>query len=99
MMQIISFKKLKEFFNQDQNAKTALQDWHKTIKKAEWENFADIKKTFNSVDCVGNGRYVFNVKGNQYRVVAIVRFSHKRVLIRWVGNHEDYNKIKNISEL
>lgn len=98
-MHIISFKKLKDFFIGDVNARVGLQDWYKRSKKADWQNFADIKKTFNSVDSVGNDRYVFNVKGNHYRIIAIVRFSLKRIFIRWVGSHKEYDKLKNIDKL
>lgn len=98
-MHIISFRKLREYFIKETNAKTALEDWNKRTKKAEWKNFADIKNTFNSVDNVGNDRYVFNVKGNHYRIVAIVLFKIKRVYIRWVGNHKDYDRLKDIDKL
>ena len=98
-MHIISFKKLKDFFAKNPNAKVAMQDWYKRAQKADWDNFADVKNTFNSVDNVGNSRYVFNVKGNNYRIVAIIRFVWKRVLIRWVGTHKDYDKIKDIDKL
>ena len=58
-----------------------------------WTCFADIKQTFNSVDYVGNNRFVFNIKGNNYRIVAIVIFASKKVYIRFVGNHKEYDKI------
>jgi mRNA interferase HigB len=98
-MHIISHKKLKEYFLKEVNSKVALQDWYKRAKKAEWENYSDLKNTFNSADNVGNNRYVFNVKGNHYRIVAIVRFSIKRIYIRWLGNHSEYDKIKDINKL
>ena len=98
-MHIISFRKLREFFEEDPNSKVALQDWYKRASKADWENFSDIKKTFNPVDSVGNSRFVFNVKGNHYRIVALLLFQIKRVYIRWVGTHKDYDKIKNIDKI
>lgn len=98
-MRIISFRKLREFFDKDPAAKVPMQDWFKRSKKAEWENFSDMKKTFSSVDSVGNHRYVFNVRGNHYRIVAKVMFTLKRIYIRWVGNHKDYDRIKNIDKL
>lgn len=98
-MHIISFRKLREYFLKEPNAKTALQDWYKRAKKAEWESFADVRSTFNSADNVGNARYVFNIKGNHYRIVAIVRFKFKKVLIRWIGNHKDYDRLKGIDKL
>jgi mRNA interferase HigB len=98
-MHIVSFKKLRDYFNKETNSRVALQDWFKMAKKAEWNNYSDLINTFNSADNVGNSRYVFNVKGNHYRVVAIVRFNIKRIFIRWVGNHSEYNKIKDINTL
>jgi mRNA interferase HigB len=98
-MHIISFRKLREFFEKNLNSKVALQDWHKRASKADWNNFSDIKKTFNSVDSVGNSRFVFNIKGNHYRIIAQILFTVKRVYIRWVGNHKDYDNIKNIDNI
>ena len=98
-MRIISFRKLREFFEKDQAAQVPMEDWYKRAKKAEWDNFSDMKKTFNSVDAVGNERYMFNVRGNHYRIVAKVMFTLKRIYIRWVGNHKDYDRIKNIDKL
>jgi mRNA interferase HigB len=77
----------------------AMQDWFKRARKAEWSNFSEMKDTFNSVDSVGNGRFVFNLKGNHYRIVAVVRFVFKRVFIRWVGTHRDYDRLKDIDKL
>jgi len=96
---LISFKKLSDYFSNEPNSRVALQDWYKRSKKSEWESFADVKNTFNSADYVGGNRYVFNIKGNHYRVVAIILFKVKRVYIRWVGNHKDYGRIKNIENL
>ena len=98
-MQIVSFRKLREFFEEDPNSKVALQDWYKRASKAQWDNFSDIKKTFNSVDSVGNSRFVFNVKGNHYRIVTQILFTLKRIYIRWVGNHKNYDNIKNIDKM
>jgi mRNA interferase HigB len=98
-MHIISFKKLREFFEKDQNSRVAMQDWYKKTSRAEWDDFSDIKKTFNSVDSVGNSRFVFNIKGNHYRIVVKIVFKAKTIYLRWVGNHKEYDKIKNIDKL
>ena len=68
-------------------------------KEAKWECFADIKKTFNSVDSVGNKRYVFNIKGNDYRLIVLIKFTVSHVLIRFVGTHKEYDKIKDIQNI
>ena len=98
-MRIISFKKLREFFEKDPNSRVALQDWYKRVSKSDWNDFSDVKKTFNAADSVGNSRFVFNVKGNHYRIVALVLFQIKHVYIRWVGAHKEYNKLKNFDKI
>jgi mRNA interferase HigB len=52
-----------------------------------------MKKTFNSVDVVGNDRYVFNIKGNSYRLVAMIFFDIRTIYIRFIGTHSEYDKI------
>lgn len=91
-MRIVTFKSIKEFIRLHSNSDVALKDWYHKTKKSEWNNISDIRKTFNSVDYVGNNRYVFNIKGNNYRLVAIVIFASKKVYIRYIGTHSDYDK-------
>lgn len=98
-MHIISFRKLREYFEEEPRSKVALQDWFKRTKKAEWKNFSDVRKTFNSVDAVGNSRFVFNIRGNHFRLIVKIMFSINRIYIRWVGNHDDYNRLKNIENI
>lgn len=92
-MRIITEKKLTDYADAHPDARTALQEWIKIVKKSTWTCFADIKKTFNSVDCVGNQHYVFNIKGNDYRLVVVVKFTPQFVLVRFVGTHAEYDKI------
>ena len=60
-MRIFTEQAIKEYAERHPESKVALQDWVQKVKKSEWSCFADVKKTFNSVDNVGNQRYVFNV--------------------------------------
>lgn len=92
-MRIITEEPIKEYIKKRPDSKSALQEWLKTVKRAEWKNFADIKATFNSVDFVGNQHYVFNIKGNKHRLVVVIKFTIKWIYIRFIGNHEEYNKI------
>lgn len=98
-MRIITTKTLYDFSQKHPGADIAIRDWAKIVKRANWDCFADIKKTFNSVDSVGNDRFVFNIKGNNYRIVAKVLFIPKMIYIRFVGNHKQYDKIKDCSTL
>jgi mRNA interferase HigB len=73
--------------------KDALQKWLSTVEEAQWKNHNEIKETFPFADYVGNGRYVFNIKGNKYRIVAVVIFVMGLLTIRFIGTHSEYNKI------
>ena len=88
-----------DYFEAHPQAKTALSEWFEKTREANWRSFADVKKTFNSVDNVGNKRYVFNIKGNDFRLVVLIVFTPKTVYIRFVGTHAEYEKIKNIQNL
>ena len=90
---------IRDFIAKHADASVALRDWYKRITKANWMNFADIKQTFNTVDYVGNDRYVFDIKGNNYWIVAVVIFINKKVYMRFVGTHEEYDKIKDIKNI
>ena len=92
-MQIIKTEPILLFSASYPNSISAFADWIFKTTKANWSNFADVKQTFNSVDSIGNDRYVFNIKGNQYRIVAMIFFVPKLVYVRFVGTHSEYNKI------
>ncbi|MDR0874517.1 MAG: type II toxin-antitoxin system HigB family toxin [Prevotellaceae bacterium] len=92
-MRIFTEQHLKEYAEEHLEAKVALQDWVATVKKSNWACFADVKKTFNSVDNVGNQHYVFNIKGNDYRLVVVIKFTIQFVYIRFIGTHKEYDRI------
>ncbi len=91
-MRIVTHKTLVEFYTKHPDSQTALEEWYTKTTKADWSCFADIRKTFNTVDAVGNSRYVFNIKGNDYRLVALVLFQIKKVYVRFIGTHKAYDK-------
>ncbi len=97
-MRIIAHRTLVIFYTKHSKAKTAIEEWYNKVSKANWESFADIKQDFNSVDSIGNQRYIFNIKGNDYRLVAVIKFKIKMVYIHFIGTHIDYDNIdcKNI---
>jgi mRNA interferase HigB len=92
-MRIFTEQHLKEYADKHPDVKTALQEWTSIVKKRGWTCYADIKKTFNSVDAIGRQRYVFNIKGNTYRIVAVIKFTVGFVYIRFVGTHDEYDMI------
>lgn len=92
-MRIITEEPLKKYIELHPDTKFALQDWVKKVKEAQWQNFNDVKRTFNSVDSVGNQHYVFNIRGNNHRLVVVIKFTIHWVYISFIGTHEEYDKI------
>jgi mRNA interferase HigB len=76
-----------------------LAQWVDIVEEAQWANHNDLKTDFPSADYVRKRRYVFNIKGNTYRLVAIVVFFGGVIDIRYIGTHAEYNKIKDIENL
>ena len=92
-MVIIIKKTLLVFAEKYPTAAAPLNSWYDTAKSADWSKFADVKNVFNNVDYVGNDRYVFNIKGNNFRIVAMIFFDTRTIFIRFVGTHSEYDNI------
>ena len=92
-MVIITKSKINDFINQHPAAANALDTWYKICKDSSWKNHAALKDIFLSADYIGNERYVFNIKGNEYRLIAMIHFDIRTMYIRFIGTHEEYNKI------
>lgn len=75
-------------------ARAAMIEWHTTTTDAAWRNFAELKATFNTADYVSDGKIVFDVGGNKYRIVGLIGFRTQRVFILFVGTHAQYDRIK-----
>jgi mRNA interferase HigB len=92
-MRVLSKRTLREFWAKHPQAEKPLTVWYDHVTEACWENFSDVRRSFNAADQVGD-RIVFNVKGNDYRIVAYVVYGpYYRVLIKFVGTHKDYDAI------
>jgi mRNA interferase HigB len=97
-MRIIARRTLKEFVERrraykDHSAKAALDAWFDEVKKARWSNATDVKRSYATASIVSADRIVFNIKGNDYRLVVAVDFEKSIVWIEWIGTHKDYDKI------
>ncbi len=94
-MRIVSHRKIKEFYEIPgrEDSKPALERWYFIAERAEWKNLQDIKVNFPATDYVGNQHYVFNIKGNNYRLVVVIKFTIGYMFIRFVGTHSEYDKI------
>lgn len=92
-MRIISRKTLKAFWERYPNAEQALQAWYADLKASHWKSPSEIKSVYRNASFVGNDRVVFNIKGNTYRVVIAIQYQFGIVYIRFVGTHEEYDRI------
>ena len=92
-MVVLSQKALREFWERHPDAEEALSAWYTFVGECDWRQHADVVRDFNTADYIRDGRYVFNIRGNRYRVVARLHFASRTVFIRFVGTHTQYDKI------
>jgi mRNA interferase HigB len=92
-MVVIAKKILNRFGEIHADSIDPLNEWWRICKRKNWKSLSDVKKDFGSVDYVGNDRYVFNIKGNKYRLVVMIFFDVRTIFIRFIGTHSEYNKI------
>ena len=80
--------------HKDQNAlKSSLNAWFHEVRRAEWKNSADIKASYAHASIVGADRVVFNIRGNNYRLITAIDYRRSIVFIKWLGTHKEYDKI------
>jgi mRNA interferase HigB len=93
-MQIIARRTLRLFWERHKPAENPLRAWYSVVAAAEWRSPQEVKEMFGaSVDFVGDNRLIFDIGGNKYRLVVHVAYRFKRVLIKFVGTHAEYDRI------
>jgi mRNA interferase HigB len=92
-MNVISKKTLVEFYTKHTNSKTALECWHTEARKAIWLTPADIKREYASASFLSDNRVVFNIKGNDYRLIVHIDYKRKIVRVKFIGTHAEYDSI------
>ena len=92
-MRVISNKALVAFSMDHPDATVPLQVWRKIMEAGEFSSFAELKRTFNSVDKVGD-YHVFNIAGNKFRLVVAIHFGRRMAFIRHVFTHKEYDTWK-----
>jgi len=92
-MKIRNKELLNKYVAKHANVRTSVQHWINFVEEVYWKSHNELKLDFPSTDYVGNGRYVFNIQGNNYRLVVIVVFIEGYMKIRFIGTHAEYDKI------
>jgi len=84
---------LRKFWENHRDSEQYLKTWYDTVLNANWKSPHDIKNTYANASILNSGRVVFNIKGNSYRLVVRFNFEKEWAFIRFVGTHNDYDKI------
>lgn len=85
-MRVISKRRLREFWEKHSDSQGPLEEWYKLTRKASWRNFAEVRATFRHADNVGTCT-VFNIKGNDYRLITKIDYAYQKVFIKYVLTH------------
>ena len=94
-MRVIAFKTIREFFEKPEysDSEISLRAWYHDVKTADWKTTNELKPLYKNASIVGNGRVVFNIKGNKYRLVVAIDFAFQVIFIRFIGTHSQYDQI------
>jgi len=96
---LIKKQSIEDYVLDNARSRTSFETWLSIIKRADWNEPKDILSTFNSADILGKGseRVVFNIGGNNYRLICKYHFGLNRIhlFIKWIGTHADYTKLCN----
>ncbi len=92
-MRVIAIRTLKEFWKKHPDSEQPLKSWYYEAKKADWQKPEDVVKVYRTASLLRNNRVVFNIKGNSYRLIAAVNYNYKIVYIRFIGTHQQYDKV------
>lgn len=93
MERIFSKSTIREFWEKHPDAEQYLKTWYETVKNADWKSPGDVKLTYANASILKNSRIVFNIKGNSYRLIAKFNFEKQWVIVRFIGTHQEYDKI------
>ena len=92
-MHIITRKRIHDFVKKYPDSRSSLDTWYRIIKRTEYNSLAELKQHFPSADYV-DGFIVFNISGNKYRLIAVIHSNRKKVYIRHILTHEEYDQNK-----
>lgn len=93
-MQVIALRTLRLFWQRHPQAEGPIRAWYALTTRSDWKGPADVKRQFGTtVDFVGDNRMVFDLGGNKYRLVVHAAYAYRRVLVKFIGTHAQYDRI------
>lgn len=93
MGRIFAKSTLRAFWEQYPDSEQYLKTWYETAMNSNWKTPNDVKKTYGNASILKDGRIVFNIKGNSYRLIGKFNFEKQWIFIRFIGTHSEYDKI------
>lgn len=98
-MVIITKGTIHNFIRKYPRAANALNEWFAKSEKANWKNFNEVKTTFNTVDAIGEDRYIFDIAGNNFSLIAMIHFNIRTLYIRAILTHAEYTTLSKANKL
>ena len=92
-MRVIAKRTLREFWELHPVAEEPLLAWYREVQKEDWDTPAKVKTKYRTASVIGDNRVVFNIKGNDYRLVVKINYPYRVIYIRFVGTHAEYDGI------
>jgi len=92
-LRIIARKTLVEFWTKHSDAEEPLKAWFHEVRQADWSSPDELKQRYPSASIIGRNRVVFNIKGNKYRLIAMINYHYRMLYIRFIGTHAEYDDV------
>ena len=92
-MRIIALRTLREFWQRHPDAEQSLRAWYTNAKRASWKSPTDVKQSYRNASILPSNRVVFDIKGNDYRLVVMIDYTYELIFVRFVGTHREYDRI------
>jgi mRNA interferase HigB len=92
-MRVIAKKVIREFWIKHADSMDQLKTWYKEASRANWNNPGDIKSEYAKASILKNGRIVFNICGNKYRLIVDINYKRKWVFVLFIGTHKEYDRV------
>ena len=92
-MHIIARKTLREFWERHPDSEDSLRSWHSQVEKETWETPQQVMESFPNARMLGRNRAIFNIKGNHYRLIVHIDYLMKKVYVRFIGTHAEYDLV------
>lgn len=92
-MRVIALRTLRVYCERHPDSRQSIEAWYADAKHADWKSPAEIKAIYRNASILRNNRVVFNLKGNDYRLVVRIAYGFGVVYIRFIGSHSEYDQI------